>query len=453
MLTFCLIGSIVGVLYRYEQSVLSEMQEKSLEVLRGIQLHLTNLEAEEVDGELLDNQLSDLKANIGLDSIEVRDAQKKVISRIDSEQAPQLEFGNPELPVIERRPARARNMTAYYQTFPLMIDSEPVGYVTIAIAIAPQTHLVKVLRSKILIALILLFIFTISALCYFIFKLLHPLHAMAVTCQEISEGNLHEIDIEPNASEVLVLEMKFNEMIKSLRTKAQMEEKLAQVERLSALGNLAAGVAHEIGNPLNGIKLTISHLKDIFSRDDLDKASFARYTETVLNEVNRLDSIVKDFLTLAKERDLSLRPYGLSKLIAETVRLIKKDALEKGISIQADLPEATDDIMIDPQLLKSALLNILINAMEASGRESTINVSYAEANGQAAVKIADQGEGIARENIERVFDPYFSTKSTGTGLGLSLTRTIIEKHGGGIEIESQVGHGTTVTVTIPAENE
>jgi len=453
VLTFCLIGSIFGVLYRYEQSVLSEMQEKSLEVLRGIQVHLTNLEVEEVDGELLDNKLSDLKASIGLDSIEVRDSQKKLISRIDSEQTPQLEFGDPELPVIERRPARARNMTAYYQTFPLMIDSEPVGYVTIAIAIAPQTHLVKVLRSKILISLILLFIFTITALCYFIFKLLHPLHAMALTCQEISEGNLHKIDIEPNASEVLVLEMKFNEMVESLRTKADMEQKLAQVERLSALGNLAAGVAHEIGNPLNGIKLTISHLKDIFSREDLDKASFTRYADTVLNEVNRLDAIVKDFLTLAKERDLSLRPYGLGKLIAETARLIKKDALEKGISIQADIPEATDDIMIDPQLLKSALLNILINAMEASDRESTINVSYAEANGQAAVKIMDQGEGISRENIERVFDPYFSTKSTGTGLGLSLTRTIIEKHGGTISIESQVGQGTTVTVTVPSENE
>lgn len=453
MLTFCLIGSIFGVLYRYEQSVLSEMQEKSLEVLKGIQVRLTNLGTEQKPGEILKDQLSDLKARHGLDAIIVRDSQKNLISRIDSEQTPQLEFGDPELPVIERRPARAKNMTAYYQTFPLMMDSETVGYVTIAIAIAPQTHLIKVLRSKILIAFIMLFVLTISALCYFIFKLLNPLHAMATTCQEISEGNLHEIDIEPNASEVLVLEMKFNEMVKSLRKKAEMEQKLAQVQRLSALGNLAAGVAHEIGNPLNGIKLTISHLKDIFSRDDLDETSFNRYTETVLNEVNRLDSIVKDFLTLAKERDLSLRPYGLGALIAETVRLIQKDALEKGISIKADVPEATADIMIDPQLLKSALLNILINAMEASDRESTIDIRYEESNGQTTVKVSDEGEGISRDDIERVFDPYFSTKSTGTGLGLSLTRTIIEKHGGAISLDSKVGQGTTVTVTIPLENE
>ncbi len=343
-----------------------------------------------------------------------------------------------------------RKITAYFQTFPLMVGSRTVGYVKIALAISPQTHLIKTLQSKIVIALLLLFLGTIGALCYFIFKILQPLHSMATTCHEIGEGNIHEIDIKPNASEVLMLEMKFNEMVLALKAKAEMEQKLTQAQRLSAIGNLAAGVAHEIGNPLNGIKLTISHLKDISSRHEFDEASFNTYADTILREVNRLDQIVRDFLTLAKERELSLRSYEVDKLLEEAVRLIEKETQERGISICKDISAEAIEAMVDPQLLKGAVLNILINAMEASVARGVIRVSLAETDGRVVVKVADEGKGIPDEVINRVFDPYFSTKSAGTGLGLSLTKTIVEKHGGEISLESLHGQGTTVTITIPA---
>ncbi len=428
------------------------MEEKSSEVLRGIQVQLTNLEVEETPKDLLEIPLADLKTQHGVDAIILYDSEKHIVSSTQSDQIPLLEFGVPERArVVEIEPQEGKKMTAYFQTFPLMVASKPVGYVRIALAIAPQTHLVKALRSKFLITLVILFLGTMVVLCSLIFKLLRPLHAMAVTCQEISEGNLHEIDIKPNASEVLALEVKFNEMVEALRAKAKMEQKLVQAERLSALGNLAAGIAHEIGNPLNGIKLTISHLKDIFSEHDLDEPSFNRYADTIIKEVNRLDAIVKDFLTLSKERDLSLRPYRLDKLLKESVRLIEKDAQKRGVSIHIDIPVMTKDILIDPQLLKSAILNILINAMEASCEEGNIDVGLVESDGRVIMTIKDHGGGIPADIIERVFDPYFSTKSSGTGLGLSLTKTIIEKHGGEIALESQWGEGTTVTVTIPAK--
>jgi signal transduction histidine kinase len=113
----------------------------------------------------------------------------------------------------------------------------------------------------------------------------------------------------------------------------------------------------------------------------------------------------------------------------------------------------SQELSLDPQLLKSALLNILINAIEASGDTGTIDVNMAESNGQVAVTITDRGKGIPPEIIDRVFDPYFSTKPSGTGLGLSLTKTIVEKHGGEISLESHQQRGTTVTVSIPARKE
>jgi len=274
---------------------------------------------------------------------------------------------------------------------------------------------------------------------------------MAYTCQEISEGNLHKIDIKPNASEVLALEMKFNEMVEALKMKARMEQKLAQAERLSAIGNLAAGIAHEIGNPLNGIKLTISHLKDLFCEHDLDEESFTKYADTIIREVNRLDAIVKDFLMFAKERELALRPYRIDQLLKETVRLVDKDAQRRGISIKMDVPQMEQETLVDPQLFKSALLNILINAMEASIPSGIISISADDTDGRCMIRVVDHGEGIPKEELDKVFDPYFTTKSTGTGLGLSLTKTIIEKHHGDIIIDSSVGEGTVVTITIPVK--
>lgn len=453
VLTLCLIGSIIGVLYRYQQSILSEMEQKSSEIVEAMHVELRNLDVEEISRDILETRIPDLKDRPEVDEIILFDSAKDSVTSIRAKEEPRLGVGDPRAYVRDFTGAGGKRTIRYLQAFPLTIGSKEVGYVRIIVDIVPQIHLIKALRSKIIITLLLLFLGTLGLLCYFIFRLLQPLRAMAVTCQEISEGNLHEIDVTPNASEILTLEMKFNEMVNSLRTKAEMEKKLIQTQRLSALGNLAAGVAHEIGNPLNSIKLTISHLKDMLTRDEIDDVSFEKYADGVLNEVNRLDRIVKDFLVLAKERELSLSHYDVDRLLKETVHLIEKEAQKRGISIRAHIPGLTGKTMIDPQLLKSAMLNILINAMEASEENSVIDVRLVESDGNIVVNVADEGRGIREDILHRVFDPYFSTKSVGTGLGLPLTRTIIEKHGGGITLESKEGRGTVVTIIIPAGNE
>ncbi len=452
VLILCLIGSIFYVLRQYQQGILAEMAEKSSEIVEEMQITLTSLEVEKLSGEMLEGPISDIKDRHGIDGMALYDKERNLVTSLETTTGPLLELGSPRHFETKLPGPHGDVSTRYAQIFPLMVGESTVGYVDIRLSITPQMHLVRALQSEVMIALFILFMTTLSALCYFIFKLLRPLHMMARTCHEISEGNLHEIDIEPNASEVLLLEMKFNEMIQSLKTKAQIEQKLLQAERLSALGNLAAGVAHEIGNPLNGIKLTVSHLKDISSRKELDSESFGSYADSILDEVNRLDRIVRDFLTLAKERELSLQPYAIGRLIKETLRLIAKDAAQRGIRISCDIDSSQDAMLIDPQLLKGAFINLLINAMEASDENGTVNVSLSKANGEIVLKVVDQGQGISPDALDHVFDPYFSTKSTGTGLGLPLTRTIVEKHHGDISIESKPGEGTTVTVTLPIED-
>ncbi len=453
VLTFCLIASILGVLYRYQQSILSEMEQKSSEIVEAMQVELGNLDVEEISRDILETRIPDLQDRPEVDAVMLFDSAEDGVTLIRAKEKPHLDFGDPRAYVTELMGEEGKRTIRYLQAVPLTVGSKQVGYVKIVVDIVPQTHLVKALRSKIVITLLLLFLGTLGLLCYFIIKLLQPLRTMAVTCQEIGEGNLHEIDVTPNASEVLTLEMKFNEMVNSLRTKAEMEKKLVQTQRLSALGNLAAGVAHEIGNPLNSIKLTISHLKDMLTKNEIDQVSFEKYADGVLNEVNRLDKIVKDFLVLAKERELSRCEYDMGRLLTETIHLIEKEAKKRGLIIDMHIPGTTEKTMIDPQLLKSAMLNILINAMEASTENGVIDVRLAESDGNIIVRVIDGGKGIPAEILDRVFDPYFTTKAVGTGLGLPLTRTIIEKHGGEISLESREGQGTVVTVIIPTGNE
>jgi signal transduction histidine kinase len=453
VLIFCLIGSIFYVLNQYQQLIVTEMEQRSSEIVEEIRVDLDPTGEHTDSIELLKDRFSSLDDDAGTDLVTLYDAEIDNLRSLDIGETPMLEFGDPEdiriLPVPGTNPGTVS--TWYTQQTPLLIGDRTVGFVEVKLHISPQTHLVKALQSKVFIVLFVLFMTTLSALCYFIFKLLRPLNAMAQTCKEISEGNLHEVSIEPNASEVLILELKFNEMVRALKVKAQMEQKLTQAERLSALGNLAAGVAHEIGNPLNGIKLTISHLKDMSTRSELDQGSFDSYADSILEEVNRLDRIVRDFLTLAKERELSLQPYALDQLVKETVKLIEKDARERGIKVEADVASSNLEMLLDPQMLKGAIINLLINAMEASGKNGSITVSLSDANGEISLKIEDSGHGISSEILDRIFDPYFSTKSTGTGLGLPLTRTIIEKHNGDISVESTIGEGTTVTITLPVK--
>jgi signal transduction histidine kinase len=453
VLIFCLIGSIFYVLDQYQHLIVTEMEKKSAEIVDQIWVSLDTLDESTISSELLKKRFSSLKERPGLDSVTLYDSQRNVVGSLGTDPEPPLEFGSPDIHTLPVPGRHAGSISTWYiQQIPLMVGDKPVGYLDVRLHISPQTQLVKTLQSNVFIALFVLFMTTLCALCYFIFKLLRPLNAMAETCKEISEGNLHEIDIGPNASEVLILEMKFNEMVRALQTKAHMEQKLAQAQRLSALGTLAAGVAHEIGNPLNGIKLTISHLKDMFSRRVLDRDSFDSYADSILDEVGRLDRIVRDFLTLAKERELSLQPYAFDQLVKESVKLIEKDARARGITLKSEIAPFEKDVMVDPQMLKGAIINLLINAMEASDRDSTIKISLTHADGEISLEIADQGQGIPAEVVDRIFDPYFSTKNTGTGLGLPLTRTIIEKHNGIILVKSREGQGTTVTVTLPAED-
>ncbi len=238
-------------------------------------------------------------------------------------------------------------------------------------------------------------------------------------------------------------------VIHDLTELKRYEEEAKRAERLSAVGNLAAGVAHEIRNPLNAISITAQRLRSEFvPRKDAEE--YKSFTQLILNEIKRLDGIINQFLSLAKAHELNLAPVDMDGFLNEAVDLVEIEAKQKGIQVSRDLDQLPE-IRVDREELKKALLNIMLNGIQAtdSGGKLTIRAHVAGDHKLVTIEIEDSGKGISPEKLSRIFQPYFSTKEKGTGLGLSIAYRIISDHKGKIEVKSEVGKGTVFTVKLP----
>lgn len=227
------------------------------------------------------------------------------------------------------------------------------------------------------------------------------------------------------------------------------EEEAKRAERLSTLGNLAAGVAHEIRNPLNAISIAAQRLKNEFVPEN-DKQEYQNFTQTILKEIKRLDQTINQFLSLAKAQKLNLVSTDIGSFVSEVVSLMEIEAKEKGIIIEKEI-EDNFQIRMDREEMKKALVNIILNGIQAmsSGGKMNISANLDNSGREYIIKVKDTGPGISEENLSKIFQPYFTTKEKGTGLGLAIAYRIINDHKGKIEVESEAGKGTTFTVRLP----
>jgi len=231
----------------------------------------------------------------------------------------------------------------------------------------------------------------------------------------------------------------------------EMRKRLEQSERLSSLGQLAAGVAHEIRNPLNAISMASQRLQREYQPCEEDRSQeFGRLTGAIRDEIRRLNVIIEDFLTFSRSRRLELREYSLTEVVQKLARLMGEEARARGIVLT--LRHEPDALMVpmDVDKLQQALINIVKNAIESIDGPGSIDIAMEKPSGdRAVVRISDTGSGLAPGEVEKIFDPDYTTKEKGLGLGLPIAYEIIRGHGGTIRVQSAVGKGTTFEITLP----
>jgi two-component system sensor histidine kinase HydH len=224
----------------------------------------------------------------------------------------------------------------------------------------------------------------------------------------------------------------------------------AAPDRVVELYQLAGGLAHEIKNPLSTINVNLELLaEDLRHLPGDEPARWLRRLETVQAETGRLKTTLDDFLRFARQEELSLARTNLCDVVSELVDFFGPQTQARHVVLRHALPGHPVICNIDVKLLKQAMLNLMINANDAmpTGGELLLQVT---ANGLAGtIEVTDTGSGIAPDDLERIFDVYYSSKVGGTGLGLPTTRKIIERHGGQLAVDSAIGKGTRFTITLP----
>ncbi len=243
--------------------------------------------------------------------------------------------------------------------------------------------------------------------------------------------------------------------IKEAEFRAKMEQQMIATERLASLGTLAAGVAHEINNPLAIIKESAGWLKLILNKEEMAgmtrKGDFEMALGKIEKGVERARRITHQLLGSVKQTDSVCSEVNLEELLGETTDLIHKEAGNKDIEISQQIDPAVGSIWTDPYKLRQILINLLTNAVQAAGSGGKIIITIEPGDEKIVFIVRDTGQGIPKENLNKIFEPFFSTKSPGegTGLGLFVTRSIVEKLGGEIDVETQLGKGASFCVQLP----
>jgi two-component system sensor histidine kinase HydH len=278
-------------------------------------------------------------------------------------------------------------------------------------------------------------------------------------CYGLSQDNMQDkIELcrncpvyrEASGDEIGELIESFNDMV--IRLKESIEElersnrEKARLEKLSALGEMSMTVAHEVKNPLNAIRGAVSYLRENFEGEVLSE-----FLSIIEQETKRLNEIVTEYLVFSKPAPLKLAEADLNHAIADMVNLVRQEATENNIEISTSLDETLKPFFFDIQQIKQALLNILVNALDATHPGDSIRIATASHDGMADVIIQDSGQGIGKEILPEIFKPFYTTKTRGSGLGLACVERIIRDHRGDVTVRSETGMGTEFILSLPME--
>jgi len=463
MLSLCVlfIVSLYALYARAERDLIDEVRRETEELTTAFQISVEEISKtdEDVDIEKFKQLIRSKKR--GMREISVVNSDKEVIASSNAAIiGKKLNIKNSGSVKTEGNlteySSGEEGQMRYDILLPIVVDREHLGYIHLATEFDDLSYLVRKNHINRLIATLVIFTIGIAAAMYLSKRYTDPIKDIADAAHKVAAGDLSCRLPVRGGDEIGRLTQNFNDMVAKLDERRALEERLKGAEHMSKIGALASGIAHEVRNPLNLIALSIDQLRVVYAPQDLQKKKeFDGTVAVIKSEIERLDGMVSNFLNFGRPLKLSLKGMALMPVVEETLSLLSETCAERRISVETKSMgdggdgEAGKSVMADYRHLKTCFLNVFLNAIQAMPGGGALRVESAVGGGFATVKVHDTGCGISPENIGRVFDPYFTTKDIGIGIGLALTKRVIEEHGGSISIVSALNRGSTVCISLP----
>lgn len=342
----------------------------------------------------------------------------------------------------------------YKLVVPVIIGDEQLGFVEIDLLLDNIREIQHDNFFRRVYATIGIFVLGIAVTIFLARRYTEPIQRLAQGVQTVASGDLSVTIPVEDTDEIGALATSFNEMVHQLKERKDLETRLRDAEHLSKVGQLAAGIAHEVRNPLNYINLAIGHLKEELAgicgstRPDL-----AELADKIKEEVRRANYMVVNFMNYGRPLKVRREAVEYADLLARTLPTLEARMKEHQVCLSLDLQEGLPRFQADAELLRTCITNFVSNAAQAmpNGGTITLGASFEKEKGEILLTFADQGVGIAPDQMDKIFQPYFTTKEVGTGLGLAITERIVREHNGTIAVESSHGEGTLFTVTLPCQ--
>jgi len=438
-----------------QNKLVSEIQDSSTAISEILQKSVEDLTSEtEVETSRLAEYLKDARRK-GINEINIINTEGEIIDSSDPDKiGKKRELKKLEKGLKAASPGKkigsVSSLKAYNLVVPVIVGDEQLGYVEIDLLLDNIREIQHDNFVRRLLATCVLFGLGTMLIIFLARRYTYPIQRLALKVRKVAGGDLSVTVPVESSDEIGELAQSFNEMVEQLRERKNLEERLHEAEHLSRVGQLASGIAHEIRNPLNYISLAIDHLKDEVRSACPDKqAEVGKIAETIKEEVRKANYMVINFMNYGRPLKLRRTHVAYKDIIDRALTVLQEKLNEQKVTVRFELDPDLPPIYCDQELIRNCLFNFITNGAQAMPQGGVITLGASFADGIFRLTFADQGTGIAAEDLEKIFQPYFTTKEAGIGLGLAITDRIIREHGGRIEAVSRPGEGTVITVLLP----
>lgn len=451
LLSLSLMAVLMFLYYETEKAMYSEFERHIAELTGAIKLGVEEVTSSGVTDETrLKNYLQALNTR-GVREISLISTSDRIVSSTNpssvgkwiTKQKKELifkaELGDPS----------EGDGHAYNIIIPVVAGGKHFGYVHLTINAEDFSVFMRtsVIRRMVAASIVLIIGLVLSV--FLARRYTKPIEEVVSAARSVARGDLTKELITKRKDEIGELAGGFNYMVGKLRQERELSERLRKAEHMASIGQFSSSIAHEIKNPLNFISLSIDHMREKYrppTREEQEK--FDSLIQNIKKELQRVSRFSESFLEYSRPLELSLRMTDMGGLLEGVLELVSARAVKENVSVERQY-EAMAELNVDPEFIKTCLYNIILNAFEAMPGGGTLRVITKSEAGKFIVSIEDTGKGISAEKAKRVFEPFFSTKERGLGLGLALTKRVIEEHGGKVQFKSSEDKGTAVTLILP----